>query len=826
MSSERPDGDRRDESDTERSPTEVAAEALERLPSRRVASLYDLAVQYATLDWYQTVTGGEIGFDLNPEHLSLMTPDAKRELYDEPDNALVVNVDLTGETPQLADGDGIEERQAVEFRTVGRSQRYELGHAYPTNKTSSMTDYSLTTHKSASEHHLAGERDDAWGTANVVDRFTRWAHSEAADDVLAEYDGDTGVLEGLRELGDDEDHLREVATRAASPLDPDDEETDHELFVTVQIKTPSSDGYRYPGYFPVLNEVMAEQKRERLESMNVDSAGEGTGYVTGETGRVTGASGGLLGMYTKQQREHFPGVPKDGTTAWRARPVSLSTATTLATADGVFESFFTRLGEGRRLYVLPYLRGLPAELDPETVVTFVKEVFDNLRTADGGGAFEDAVDDLFVERRIETDDTSAAGDETGQTDGNTDRSDDDTDYAAMLGVDDRDDESVYDHVGITTALLVSGNPDRVFFQHLQTDTYRPRRFERARIKIAQELVQDRSFGDRPRKLRDGGFRLLGTKVQTAPVVFGSDFERTTAPTRSSHEVEGTPKAGDIDDVVTRLLDSFLGGDAVPRAELLTGFVHELVQTQRDQFGADGEYEVPDGRLLEQYVQFRALEAVGAVASDDSPDTISSWLHREAETDTARKRDATDTTHPTQVTQTESATNGETDGSTDDDHNRRAERLAAFVDDHPVLAESDPHRAAFLLGGLVGRISALQRRNDISSTLTRRYPVDYLTKQSIKEVTKEVLDANETYIQSMDKLSGQYNRRYVEPLPDLMLSAHPSDWRVTQGELQWVYALGIAYGKNDQSDRDDDEDTSDETDADGTESSNDTEDTTE
>ena len=152
-------------------------------------------------------------------------------------------------------------------------------------------------------------------------------------------------------------------------MDSDDEDTDHEVFVTVRIRTPSSDGYRYPGFFPVLNEVMAEQKRERLQSQNVDSAGDETGYVADEPARVTGASGGLLGMYTKQQREHFPDVPGDGATAWRARPVSLPTATALATADSVFESFFARLGESRRLYGLPYLRGPPAELDPGGLVS-------------------------------------------------------------------------------------------------------------------------------------------------------------------------------------------------------------------------------------------------------------------------------------------------------------------------------------------------------------------------------------------------------------------------------------------------------------------------
>jgi hypothetical protein len=353
----------------------------------------------------------------------------------------------------------------------------------------------------------------------------------------------------------------------------------------------------------------------------------------------------------------------------------------------------------------------------------------------------------------------------------------------------------------------------VYFEHLQTDVYRPRAFEQARGTVVRELRSASTFSRRVSQLQSGGFRLLDPAIRTAPVVFGSDFERTTAPTRSSHEVDGTPKAGDIDDVVTRLLDAFLGGDAVPRAALLEGYVHELVQTQREQFGSDDGFEVPDARLLEQYVQFRALEAIGAVTAgtdggreaanstwlttprDESSSADGSPTSDESSTTTAATRPSTG---DTPVTQTESAT--ETDGAHDD----RDALLASFLADHAVLDDSDPHRATFLLGGLVGRISALQRRNDISSTLTRRYPIDYLTKQSIKEVTKAVLDANETYIQSMDGLSGAYNRRYVEPLPDLMLAEDPSDWSVTQNELQWVYALGIAYGTNDISESEDDD----------------------
>jgi CRISPR-associated protein Cas8b/Csh1 subtype I-B len=135
-----------------------------------------------------------------------------------------------------------------------------------------------------------------------------------------------------------------------------------------------------------------------------------------------------------------------------------------------------------------------------------------------------------------------------------------------------------------------------------------------------------------------------------------------------------------------------------------------------------------------------------------------------------------------------------------DYESREERLTAFIEDHDVLAESEPHQAVFLLGGLVGRITALQRHpdKDVSSTLVRRYPIDYLAKQTVKEVTKEVLQMNNTYIEADDELPSTYNARYVNLLPDMMLDSDPSSWKFSQNELQWIYSLGIAYGSNDTS----------------------------
>jgi len=200
-----------------------------------------------------------------------------------------------------------------------------------------------------------------------------------------------------------------------------------------------------------------------------------------------------------------------------------------------------------------------------------------------------------------------------------------------------------------------------------------------------------------------------------------------------------------------------GIDAV---SLLEEYVHQLVQDQNEQFGNDNDYvSFPKRSVVEQYVQLRALTGV----------------------------DALDTTNTIPFSTS----------SMSSEYDSRSDRLDDFIESHDALS-GDPEKAVFTLGGLVGRVSAYQSREGVSSTLIRRYPVDYLTKQTVQEVTKEVLQMNNSYAEADQNWSYQTNNRYYERLADTMLSANPSSWRLTEPELQWLYSLGIAYGLNDSS----------------------------
>ncbi|WP_229112360.1 TM1802 family CRISPR-associated protein [Halapricum desulfuricans] len=657
-----------------------------------------------------------------------MTPAAKNELFGEDESLVEIFVDLSDpDNPQLRADRPVRITQATE------DLRFKLGHSYPANKTSSMTDYSVTTQKSADAHHIAGMRDDAWGTNNVQDRFTGWAQSDAAQTVIERDDsGATWIIEALAELGDDDEQMERAKDGLLREVGGD-ETYELESLITIRVKLPDDDEYRYPGEIPVLNEVMVEQKSERLESMSVEGAGgEGAGYVTNEQDRVTGGSAGLFGMYGKKQREHFPDLSVDGSDAWRSRPISHETAAAIADANNLFEEFYRGLGQSRRLYVLPYLSGPPSALSPADFDWFVDTVYTRLRDADQDD-LEDVIVDLY--QRVE---------EAGERE------------EISFGIDS---DEAFGSVRFATALVVSGNPNRLLFDTIDAPRYRPREVEQAH----RHILNERPFGEFglfSSTLRRAQSPLLSRDARLhGELLFGSYFVRTTEPTRSSREASETPKAGDIDDSRARRMRQFLTGETIVPETLLEEYVHQLVQSQRSEFDGEGN-GVPVFDILAQYAQFRALSDAGVLES----------------TPTATIANVQPITHDTE-------------------YESRDERLQEFLNSHEVL-QKESRQAVFLLGGLVGRITTLQRRNDVSSTLVRRYPIDYLTTQSIKEVTNEVLQMNNTYIESEDELGSQYNARYVNRLPNLMLQSDPSTWKFTQNELQWLYALGIAYGISD------------------------------
>ncbi|RXK48692.1 TM1802 family CRISPR-associated protein [Halorientalis pallida] len=722
---------------------DYAQTAIERFLPRLPSSLYEIAWQYSLYDWYSAVQSGDIDWDLAPEHLAYLTPRAQSELFGEPDSLITVYADLSDPaTPQLRpDGVG----GPVEVTSYTAADRFRVGHSYPANKASSMTDYSITTQKSADAHHLAGLRDDAWGTNNVQDRFTDWAQSEYADAVRERVSDDAAaIIEGLAALGNDDEAMETLAEAFLAETGGEDEE--FEALITVRVRLPDAEEYKLPGEIPVLNEVMVEKKSSRLESISVKAAsGEGVGYVTGENGEVTGGSPGLFGMFGKKQREHFPNLDTDGSAAWRNRPLTFDMAAAVAAADSIFEDFYHGLGNNRRLYVLPYLAARGDTLDADDFACFYDRVFQPLRDAETGpdGNFDSQLETIM---RTAAHPTQATGE--GDNFGSTD---------------------VWDRVRFAAVLQVTGNPDRVYFDTLDASHY-PAALEDAHNEVTDSSVfaDDGIFTANP---SPESSPLLGVGLQlTRYILYGFYFQRTTEPTRTSRQASDRPGAGDIDDDRMQRVRKLLTGGHLPMQPLLEQYIHQLVQDQREQFDEnDGYIAFPKRSVVEQYTQLRALTIAGALTT-------------------------TDTTFDFTTT-------------TMTDPDSQEDRLEQFLDSHNALAEIR-HRAVFLLGGLVGRITAYQDYNDVSSTLVRRYPVDYLTKQTVKEVTKEVLQMDNSYAEAAGDRSYLTNNRYTSRLADTMLRTDPTSWSMTEPELQWLYSLGIAYGLNDSNIEQPAEDTED------------------
>lgn len=710
---------------------DFAAEAVDRMLPRIPATLYEVAWQYSLLDWYATMQSGDIDFELSPEHLAYLTPRAKNDLFGEQDSLVVVYVDLSDlNNPKLVDRDN----GPIEITSYTESDSYRVGHAYPANKTSSMTDYSITTYKNADAHHIAGLRDDAWGTNNVQDRFTDWAQSEFANRVQERVnDEDVAILEGLAKLGDDDNAMKQLSEALIDQAGGEDVELD--VLITVKIQLPGESRFRFPGEIPVLNEVMVEKKSERLENISVSNAsGKGTPLLSNNTADdspVTGGSPGLFGMYGKKQREHFPDLDVYGESAWRTRPLDFDMAAAIAAADSIFDDFYQGLRNSRRLYVLPYIARRAADCTGDDFNWFFETVYTALRDVDREG-FDEQVEPI-IRRSTQTE--------------------------IFDGHFDDDSHQAWDSVRIASVLMITGNPDRVFFDTLDAGYY-PGKLEDAHNEVLDHSIfrDDGIFANNP----DPEYSpLLGSGLRLHRyILYGGYFQRTAEPTPSSKEAQDTPTAGDIDDYRMTRVGRIITGRPLPLSELLDHYLNKLVQEQRDEFGQDSNYpSIPTRSIVEQYVQLQALAKADLLQTTNG--TALSFTRKD-------------------MTTTES---------------NRDDKLEQFLDSHDALSESH-HRATFLLGALVGRITAYQSRENISSTLVRRYPIDYLTIQTIKEVTKEVLQQDAEYAEAEERRSYWTNSRYTTRLADMMLSTDPQSWSITDAELQWLYALGMAYGLND------------------------------
>jgi hypothetical protein len=197
--------------------------------------------------------------------------------------------------------------------------------------------------------------------------------------------------------------------------------------------------------------------------------------------------------------------------------------------------------------------------------------------------------------------------------------------------------------------------------------------------------------------------------------------------------------------------------------LLAQYVPRLISEQRNAF-EDGN-ELPESLLTRQYVQMQALARASVLGdpSSDDPRTIPASTHIMSDTTDVSDRD---------------------------------DRLEQFIDSHPALAEDEERRAAFLLGGLVGRVAAYQNQNGISRTVIRQHPIDSMTRRRISTTLGKILEKNAHYSGDDENAGMLMNDRYITRLNDIVSRRTPEEWSLSTDDLRMHYGLGLTYGKND------------------------------
>lgn len=304
---------------------ELAAE----LPDRPITSLRDLQYVYGRLYTLATAGGGE--------YAAYLTPEKSTDLFDKPESLLYLQVDLSGDEPQLDSKEPVRVRQYNEelVEAVAHSW-YDAARGF---------DHSIT--------HRTGRNKKPEKVAEYLhQRLTAWATDEVIHEAATEHE-DGWIVEELATLGARDGVAEQIETAVDALLDGSTT-----ALTTVAVKLSPDSEYLLPGECEstVFNEVMRTRKRSKLVSKGEasDSAGEATDLVTGAHGRTVGTAEDPLNYFLGKQLEKFPGFDPDE--AWRTHPVSEDVAVTLMNASTFVDGcdYYTM---GANVYFLPYFFG-------------------------------------------------------------------------------------------------------------------------------------------------------------------------------------------------------------------------------------------------------------------------------------------------------------------------------------------------------------------------------------------------------------------------------------------------------------------------------------
>jgi len=247
-----------------------------------------------------------------------------------------------------------------------------------------------------------------------------------------------------------------------------------------------------------------------------------------------------------------------------------------------------------------------------------------------------------------------------------------------------------------------------------------------------------------------------------PGVLSGGYFKSTFRHQSTDETQDDHGTTDIRTEGTRL--TLTPSERIDPDWLLAQYAPRLVSEQRA--GFEENSELPESLITRQYVQMQALARAGVMGSEESDNPLA-----EPVTDTAMN----ETT----------------------DFDNRDDRLDQFINSHPALEKDEERRAAFLLGGLVGRVAAYQNMKGISRTVIRQHPIDGMTRRRFSTTLSKVLEKNAQYSDQDERAGMVMNDRYVMRLNEIIHRHPPEDWDLSTDDLRMHYGLGLSYGKNDQ-----------------------------
>jgi hypothetical protein len=725
-------------SDSTNASDDPISTVLATVPNRPPASLYDVASLYTACDRYERLTESTLPESMRLKDVSNLSVADDLLSSEETKSIIAARVDLSGEKPTLAN-------KPVEVQNYTQSNQFQLGFLKNQRKAGAATDYSITNHSGTSASEIETLAHDTWGSRFLRGRFEEWPQRDGAQKVAERHDNGS-IIEQLATLGQDEKSMEKLETALINTVDF--EET--RALVTVKIKLETDGEYLWPGEIPVLNEAAYECRREHfregISMPDSDPTGEGTGYIHEEDGSVTGGSPGILGQFGKKQPELFSNMDKNN--AWRGRPLSADAAVDIDRFGAVIDNFYTGF-QGIRFYLLPYPE---SNITPEVFQQFYSDVYRPLVDSPDS-EFRDQIVQLFedqvdVEQLVE------------KTQVESDTINDflkESDTAESM-------EGVSSFNGRDTWLRVYGL------------------FTAKGLDPTQVFVDEPAISLGPLTDLEAAYRNLGLSLRGS-TIFGELVERTdyVRPSQNvakqvlsgrwfystiSLSVDPADESDDDpapDDPFLTLTGKLVRGEKVNTDRLLDLFTQKIEREFRDN-QANGDGNFPTNVVLGQYARITALANTGLLVKNNISYKCE---HNYAfmESNTIEKEDKT-----------------------------REQQLQAFINEHNALASAEA-RAVFLLGGLVGRLTAFQHSEGVSRKLVEQHPASSITKRSIAAVTSKVLEKNETYAQ-MEEDRGNMNQRYVSRLADVMLEKDPSEWSLTTQEIRWLYSLGIAYGKSD------------------------------